>query len=126
MYGDWLPRHLFGKFTAFFAILRMIYLAIIVVLFYNQTSELVFMDGVSAPIPLLRLFGLKVLFYCHFPDKVGADSCTVFDSNILQLLCVDRSSLIKTMYRFYIDGLEEWTTGCSNLILVNSRECRLL
>lgn len=74
VHGDWLPRQLFGKFTAFFAILRMIYLAIIVGLFYGSSTDVVILDGVSAPVPLLRFFGLKVLFYCHFPDLVSAST----------------------------------------------------
>ncbi len=71
VYGDWLPRQILGKFTAFCAVLRMIYLTIIVLLFYRSQSDVVVLDGVSAPIPLLRWFGLKVLFYCHFPDLVS-------------------------------------------------------
>ncbi len=70
VYGDWLPRNVFGKFTAFFAIIRMLYLALIIGLFFRSTTDIVFIDGVSAPIPLFRAFGFKVLFYCHFPDKV--------------------------------------------------------
>lgn len=30
-YGDFLPRHIFGRFVAFFAYLRMVYLAFVVV-----------------------------------------------------------------------------------------------
>lgn len=71
VYGDWLPRQLFGRFTAFFAILRMIYLALIAVIFYRASTDIVILDGVSAPIPILKLFGMKVLFYCHFPDLVS-------------------------------------------------------
>lgn len=37
-----------------------------------------------------------MLFYCHFPDK---------------LLCVDRRSFIKRLYRWPLDWLEEITTG---------------
>ncbi len=70
VYGDWLPRHIFGKGTAFCAIIRMFFLALMLVLFYRSQSEVVFIDGVSAPVPLMRLCGLKVLFYCHFPDMV--------------------------------------------------------
>jgi alpha-1,3/alpha-1,6-mannosyltransferase len=70
VHGDWLPRNFMRKFTAFFAILRMIFLAIIVA-FTRKNIDLVILDGVSAPIPLLKLFGLKVLFYCHFPDLVS-------------------------------------------------------
>jgi alpha-1,3/alpha-1,6-mannosyltransferase len=72
VYGDWLPRQLFGKLTAFFAILRMIYLAFVVVLIYARSTDVIILDGVSAPVPILKLFGLKVLFYCHFPDLVSS------------------------------------------------------
>ena len=85
VYGDWLPRQLFGKFTAFFAIMRMIYLALITVLFYSETTDIVILDGVSAPVPLLRLFGMKVIFYCHFPDMVSFVKYAV----IFEVHCVD-------------------------------------
>jgi alpha-1,3/alpha-1,6-mannosyltransferase len=39
---------------------------------------------------------VQVLFYCHYPDK---------------LLCVRRQSLLKRLYRFPLDWLEEVTTG---------------
>ncbi len=71
VYGDWLPRQILGKFTAFCAVLRMIYLTIVVLLFYRSHTDVIVLDGVSAPVPLLRWFGLKVLFYCHFPDLVS-------------------------------------------------------
>ena len=71
VYGDGLPRQLLGKLTAFFAIVRMFYLALIVLLFYSWTTDVIIIDGVSAPIPLFRLFNIKVLFYCHFPDLVS-------------------------------------------------------
>lgn len=115
VYGDWLPRNIFGKCTALCAIIRMIYLTIILIISnifgiltfnWNNNSELVFMDGVSASIPLFRLFNLPVMFYCHFPDK---------------LLCVDRGSIFKQLYRKVIDSIEEITTGCSSFIVVNSK-----
>ncbi len=40
----------------------------------------------------------------------------------MQLLCTERGSVWKRWYRAVIDGVEEWTTGCSSLILVNSSE----
>lgn len=85
---------------------RMIYLALVVVILYWRRVDVVVLDGISAPIPLLRLFGFKVLFYCHFPDL---------------LLCTDRRSWLKQLYRGCIDRLEEWSTGLSTAILVNSR-----
>jgi len=71
VYGDWIPRNVFGRFHAFFAILRMVYLAFIIVFVYSTWADLIILDGVSAPVPILKYFGgFKVLFYCHFPDLV--------------------------------------------------------
>lgn len=58
--------------------------------------------------PILRLSGAKILFYCHFPD----------------LLLSQRSSLLKRLYRFPLDKLEEFTTGMAHLVLVNSEFTR--
>jgi alpha-1,3/alpha-1,6-mannosyltransferase len=69
VYGDWLPRNFMNKFTAFFAILRMLLLAFIAI-FFRRNIDLVILDGISAPIPLLKFAGFRVLFYCHFPDLV--------------------------------------------------------
>lgn len=72
VHGDWMPRKFLGRFHALFAILRMLYLAFVIVLFYRATADIVFLDGVSAPLIILKkLGGLKVLFYCHFPDLVS-------------------------------------------------------
>lgn len=35
---------------------------------------MVLLDGVSLPAPLLKIFGLPVMFYCHFPDKLLVQS----------------------------------------------------
>nr|ATX63072.1 alpha-1,3/1,6-mannosyltransferase [Locusta migratoria] len=102
--GDWLPRSVFGRFHAVFAYLRMIYAAIYLVFFSGIKPDLVFCDQVSACIPILRCRGLKVIFYCHFPD---------------QLLSY-RGSRLKQMYRAPLDWLEEVTTGMADKILVNS------
>jgi glycosyltransferase involved in cell wall biosynthesis len=73
----------------------------------QQQIDVVFCDGVSAMIPLLRFpWKFPVLFYCHFPDK---------------LLCTDRASLFKRCYRAPLDWIEESTTGASTLIAVNSK-----
>ncbi|CAM9700600.1 unnamed protein product [Ectocarpus sp. 4 AP-2014] len=70
----------------------------------KDAATVVFCDGVSAPVPLLRLAG-PVLFYCHFPDK---------------LLCVRRRSALKRAYRWPLDLLEEVTTGSASSVAVNS------
>jgi alpha-1,3/alpha-1,6-mannosyltransferase len=61
---------------------------------------------VAAVVPLLKLLlpGMRVLFYCHFPD----------------LLLSQRGSFIKSLYRMPLDYVEEVATGSADLILVNS------
>lgn len=54
---------------------------------------------------MLRCRGRKVLFYCHYPDK---------------LLSTDRRSILKRAYRLVLDTLEEVTTACARCIVVNS------
>ena len=56
------------------------------------------------PVPLLSI-RYKTLFYCHHPDKV---------------LCVNRKGILKKIYRFFIDLLEEITMLFSHRIVVNS------
>jgi len=102
--GSIFPQEIKKKFWTFCAIVRMI-LASLYVCLYGGKYDLIIVDQVSACIPLLRLFNKKVIFYCHHPDL---------------LLCVDRSSTLKKIYRFFLDTIEELTTGCANLILVNS------
>eukprot|EP00164_Ancoracysta_twista_P012409 GFYU01019463.1.p1 GENE.GFYU01019463.1~~GFYU01019463.1.p1 ORF type:complete len:341 (+),score=33.70 GFYU01019463.1:49-1071(+) len=101
--GDFLPRHIFGGLAIVFAILRSLYLACCL-LFSNEKPDIIISDQLSVSIPLLRLMGAKILFYCHFPDK----------------LLTTRTSLLKTMYRYPIDAVEEWTTGKADKIVVNS------
>jgi alpha-1,3/alpha-1,6-mannosyltransferase len=65
-----------------------------------------FVDQLSAGVPLLRLIypGARVLFYCHFPDK----------------LLAKKGGFIKSLYRVPFDFIESWSTGCSDGIVVNS------
>ena len=120
--GDWLPRSLLGsgKGIALCSSLRMLYLALYLVLSSVLSSlsslvrsssslacfDLVVADGVSTMVPLLRLGGFPVLFYCHFPDY---------------LLCTERTGFLKRWYRLPLDFLEQWTTGCADRVVVNSR-----
>ena len=111
VYGDWLPRQLFKRGTAFFSVLRMLYLTLVIVLLHafrrkrSEKEHVVFIDGVSAPIPLFKFMGLTVIFYCHFPDK---------------LLVISAGGPLKRAYRYLLDWLEENSTGCADLILCNS------
>ena len=70
VHGDFLPRTLFNKFYILFAIIRALYLAFVVSVFYGP-YDVIFCDQNAAYIPVLRLFcRSKVLFYCHHPDFV--------------------------------------------------------
>jgi len=109
--GDWLPRSFFGRFHVIFAILRMawiaLYLSLEVLVGGRSAPDIVFCDQVAHVVPLVKFgLGKPVVFYCHFPDK---------------LLCVDRESLLKRLYRAPIDWLEEASTGASDTVLVNSK-----
>jgi alpha-1,3/alpha-1,6-mannosyltransferase len=68
VYGDWLPRALFGRFHIVFAMLRMVWLALCVVLWHGREHDVLIVDQVSACVPLLKLLcpGVKVLFYCQY------------------------------------------------------------
>ena len=93
--GDWLPRHCFGYFYAFWAYVRMIYVSIYLVFFSSWRMDVVFCDQVSVCIPFLKLSKARIVFYCHFPD----------------LLLTQRKSFLKKLYRAPLDWLEELTTG---------------
>jgi alpha-1,3/alpha-1,6-mannosyltransferase len=106
VYGDCLPRQIFGRATAFCSILRMLYLAVIVsFMYWTGSFDVVVLDGVSAPLPIFKLLGVPTLFYCHYPDK---------------LLCVERNGLLKRFYRVLIDCLEDVSMCCSDKVVCNS------
>ncbi|KAJ5080025.1 alpha-13/16-mannosyltransferase alg2 [Anaeramoeba ignava] len=109
-YGSWIPRQIFGKFQTFLAIIRAIYLSIIVVFssWFSKKKrfDFYFCDQVSVYIPLLRLTGKKIIFYCHFPDL---------------LLTQSRDGIFKKIYRFPLDLLEKICIKFAHVILVNSK-----
>lgn len=102
--GDWLPRTIFGKCYAFCSYLRMIYAALYLTFFTFIKPDVVFVDQISACIPILNWIKCKIIFYCHYPD---------------QLLAAHDNAL-KRYYRLPLDWLEEKTTMCADMILVNS------
>ncbi|KAL3309814.1 Alpha-1,3-mannosyltransferase-like protein [Cichlidogyrus casuarinus] len=102
--ANWLPRIIFGRFIAFCAYLRFL-IATASVLLKREPFDLCIVDQISLPVPLLKLFNKKVLFYCHFPDK----------------LLTTRESFLKSIYRSLIDYLEEFSLRFADSILVNSK-----
>jgi len=105
--GDWLPRALFGRCQALFASIRMIYITLYMLL--TQIADVVIVDQVSTPLPLLRATNHPTIFYCHYPDL---------------LLSTGRKSFFKNLYRAPLDWLEQTTTGLAGTVLVNSNFTR--
>ena len=101
--GNWLPRHILGRFFALFAYIRMIYAASYII-FCEHRPEIVFCDLVSVCIPILRLRIPYIIFYCHHPDQ----------------LLSQPEGVVKRLYRAPLDYLEEVTTGMAHKIFVNS------
>eukprot|EP01122_Echinamoeba_exundans_P013833 TRINITY_DN6101_c0_g1_i1.p1 TRINITY_DN6101_c0_g1~~TRINITY_DN6101_c0_g1_i1.p1 ORF type:complete len:343 (+),score=44.23 TRINITY_DN6101_c0_g1_i1:104-1132(+) len=104
--GDWFPREIAGRFQLPCAILRFIVTSAALLWDHKKTPfDVIFVDQISATIPMLRWSKAKVLFYCHFPDQ----------------LLTPRTGLLKALYRLPLDILEEVTTAFADRILVNSK-----
>ena len=74
----------------------------------GDRAGVVFTDQVSSANIAVRIFRLakrKLIFYCHYPDV---------------LLCVERDSFVKRLYRLPFDWIERYTTGMCDVLLVNS------
>ena len=67
VFGDFFPRSIMGRFHILFATVRGVYLALAIVL-TQQRYDVLIVDQLSSPIPILRLCGSRIIFYCHFPD----------------------------------------------------------
>lgn len=103
--GDWLPRSFGGRFQAFCAYMRMIYLALVYVFFTDKNDDDVFfVDQIPVSIPFLKWTKKKVIYYCHHPD----------------LLASPKGGRLKKLYRYPIDWIEYNCTGEADILLVNS------
>lgn len=106
-----MPPTILGRFAILCAILRQVHLILQIAFLTAELQKLkptsFFVDQLSAGIPLLRILQshVRVIFYCHFPDK----------------LLAKKGGLLKTLYRWPFDWLESWSTGCSDTIVVNSK-----
>ncbi|KAI5804152.1 hypothetical protein DFH27DRAFT_481090 [Peziza echinospora] len=115
-----IPPNIGHRFSILCAILRQLHLSISLRLDPLPTTssssssssstagpDIIFIDQLSVSIPLLRALypSTKILFYCHFPDK----------------LLSPRTSYIKSLYRLPFDFIEGYTTGKAHLLIVNSQ-----
>lgn len=76
--------------------------------------DVIIVDQLSACIPFFRVVYPKarILFYGHYPDR---------------LLAKQEQGLrkhIKRLYRIPFDTIEEWSTACSDSVVVNSKYTR--
>lgn len=114
VYGDFIRPPAFLNLAIFFATLRGVYLALKLVLvdycIRGEKFDVLFVDQLAAPIPILRLTGAKILFYCHYPDKLLQSRQS---TGLLR-------SLLKWIYRWPFDMLEEFTTSMADKIVSNS------
>lgn len=110
VYGDWLPRTIVGKLYAACAMLRILYVTLVIALVHAEEVDVFFVDQVSVSIPFLRALAKPVLFYGHFPDKLLSTNAS--------------GSRWKEAYRVPLDWLEEITTAASDRIVVNSKFTR--
>lgn len=112
------PQSIAGRFMILCAILRQVALVISTSLFSSELQTLapdvIFVDQLSICVPLFRLIypRAKVLFYGHYPDRL--------------LVKQDQgwTKQIKLAYRVPFDAVEEWSTGCADSIVVNSKYTR--
>ncbi|WWD07777.1 hypothetical protein V865_005881 [Kwoniella europaea PYCC6329] len=135
--GSSIPRSLTSTvpLTIVFSILRSLLLSILLILsihwpepavFFNPLAPLkpfnVFIvDQQSVSIPLIRLMtGTRVVFYCHFPDKLLSGGWEINIDENEKRVERKKTGLLKRLYRWPIDKLEEFTTGQSDIILSNS------
>lgn len=110
------PRAIKGKFHIVLAHLRQLHLTNHV-LGLESAYDVFFVDQLSTCIPFLRTLAKKrVVFYCHFPDKLLANA------SFTEVLASKRGlSLVRRLYRLPMDWLEEFTTSQADVILANSK-----
>lgn len=123
--GSSLPMRLHPKLpmTIVFSILRSLLLTVLLLVSlllpgpaspFNPLSPLkrfdVFVvDQQSVCVPLLRLVsGSRIVFYCHFPDKLLSSGWSIGENG---KSVKAGGGLLRRIYRWPVDKLEEWTTG---------------
>ncbi|KAH9022598.1 glycosyltransferase family 4 protein [Lactarius hengduanensis] len=109
------PHNIRGKFHILLAHIRQLHLTYHLLRSNVSDYDVYFVDQLSTCIPALRLLAHKrVVFYCHFPDKLLANGEFV-EGNMTK-----RGGLLKRAYRVPMDWLEEITIRNADIILANS------
>ncbi|KAF8921570.1 mannosyltransferase [Mucidula mucida] len=109
------PRSIRGKLHILLAHATQLHLTTHILRPSAPKYDVFFVDQLSTCVPLLQMIGkTRVVFYCHFPDKLLANGAFVHGQMKM------RGSLLKRLYRMPMDWLEELTTRQSDVILANS------
>ncbi|CDK26033.1 unnamed protein product [Kuraishia capsulata CBS 1993] len=110
--GDFFPTNIKGRLHIVFATLRQLWLCLWLVFSGEiERYDMFVLDQLPYCLPLLhynKRSDAKTLFYCHFPDQ----------------LLASHASLVRSLYRKVFDTIEEFTTGCADEIVVNSKFTR--
>jgi alpha-1,3/alpha-1,6-mannosyltransferase len=69
--GNRIPNLLFNRFQLLIGILKMFILTLFMLLF-RPRYDIYIVDTNPFVLPLFKLFRRRVIFYCHFPDKLLA------------------------------------------------------
>jgi alpha-1,3/alpha-1,6-mannosyltransferase len=105
-----------------------------------ECFDIFIVDQLSVCVPILRWFGqTRVVFYCHFPDKLLAGGREVEVDNVGRSDMNPREAkkrvpkkgqgLLKRLYRLPFDKMEEATTGkaircsCTRKLELSFRLC---
>lgn len=113
VYGDFLPRNIFGKFTIFCATIRQIYLVLKLLFLTKSSYDFYVIDSLAACLPIIWIYNIffksrkqfsKILFYCHFPDQKLAQ----------------KGGIVKKLYRILFDSYEEFCFFFAKKVYVNS------
>ncbi|KAF8826052.1 hypothetical protein HHX47_DHR6000727 [Lentinula edodes] len=105
------PRAINGKFHILLAHLRQLHLTTYLLSPGAPRYDVFFVDQLSTCIPLLRSIGhARVVFYCHFPDKLLANGEFIEDPVVRAERNLLKGGLLKRIYRYPMDWLEEFTT----------------
>lgn len=127
--GGLLPRSLLNSLHIVFAILRQLHLTLSLLLSLSPLVprvlkalpdlapfDVFFVDQLSVCVPVLRwLLQTRVVFYCHFPDKLlsgGWDLTTAgSQAGPTRKDAGGPRDVLKGLYRLPVDVLEEFSTG---------------
>lgn len=104
VYGNWWPRNIYRRLVAVCASIRMI-ICCLCILMFEEPFDVFVVDCVPQCIPVLKLFGKKVVYYGHYPDL---------------LFCKNRKGFFMKAYRLFLDYYEEVCLYLADLLLTNS------